>query len=590
MAQNQTPNVPNVPDNQEPLIPPIYLVIIGIVGLALALVVALTQPEFGVVGYGGLGLGLLSLIAAFLLAPQEAMALVTGRTVRFGGLSILVTLILLTAFVFLYIFVRNANLEIDLTESDQFSLTQESRDAMTPFGIDPSIPRVKIIGFYNAASGAQRDQAALLLEDYAEASGGKITVEYADVDRQAPLATLYGITRPTQLVVVADNPEASGQAVEAGAIDALAPAAPQLIQTDETGFTPDVNNAEIINSIDQQTLTNAILKVAAQGSFVAYFLQVQDSEGDQMTSIRSTLEGRYDWTVEDVSLLDFAGTTPAFTLNDPNRDGELMVIAGGTRPLAEQELALLQDYLNNGGDLILFAGNNFNDQGISLATDAALNDYLVASFGIRINNDVVIDQVQAFQSPLIPGATDFDTTSYITTNQIDTAASAVLFEVPHSLTVSTTPPPNVTVTSLLRSSPTSFARTDFAVLLAETEIARPADAVQQPYVLAASAENTQTGAKIVVYGSTSPGLDTFAQLNVQNIEVAFNSIVWATNFDNFFQQISIVQQEDPTQTPILLSEQDLRNYSFITLGLVPFGILALGALVWWANRERRTAA
>jgi hypothetical protein len=516
------------------------------------------------------------------------MDFVRGRTLRFGGLSVIVTLLLLTAFIFVYIFARNADLQIDLTESNQYSLTQESRDAVTPFAADPNVPRVKIIGFYSTAAGGARDQAALLLDDYVEASGGKISVEYADPDRQAPLANLYGVTRSGQLVVVADNPDAAGQALEQDPLALTAPTQPQLIQTDATGFTPDVNNAEIVNTIDQQSLTNAILKVAASGDFIAYVLQVEDSEADEMNSITATLEQRYDWTVETVSLLDFAGTTPAFTLNDPNRDGEVMIIPGGTRPFAPEELEILQNYLNNGGDLILLAGNNFNEQGTALATDPALNDYLAANFGIRINADVVIDEVQAFQSPLIPGATEFDPTSYITTNQIDPSAAVVLFEVPHSLTISNPPPPNVSVVELLRSSPTSYARTDLATLLQETEITRPADVVQQPYTLAASAENTQTGAKVVVFGSTSPAIDAFANFNVSNLSVAFNSLVWATDFDSFFQQISIVQQQDPTQTPILVSEQDLRNYNLLVVVLLPFGVLIAGVVVWWTNRERRT--
>ena len=49
MAQ-QTPNPTT---QQEPFIPPQYLLILSALGFIVAIIVALTQPEFGVVGYGG---------------------------------------------------------------------------------------------------------------------------------------------------------------------------------------------------------------------------------------------------------------------------------------------------------------------------------------------------------------------------------------------------------------------------------------------------------------------------------------------------------------------------------------------------------
>src|SRR5689334_22024196 len=110
---DQTPNVAPDMENQEPFIPPKYMLILSLVGFLVAIVVALTQPEFSVIGYGGLAFGVLALIAWALMAPDQAKGAITGRTARFGGLSVIVTLIVLAALIAIYAGVRSLKARLD---------------------------------------------------------------------------------------------------------------------------------------------------------------------------------------------------------------------------------------------------------------------------------------------------------------------------------------------------------------------------------------------------------------------------------------------------------------------------------------------
>ena len=76
----QAPN-PNLSE-QEPFIPPFYMLVLAAIGLVIAIVVAFTQPTFTVVGWGGLGLALVSIIVWGFMAPDQVRSLVTGRTAR----------------------------------------------------------------------------------------------------------------------------------------------------------------------------------------------------------------------------------------------------------------------------------------------------------------------------------------------------------------------------------------------------------------------------------------------------------------------------------------------------------------------------
>jgi hypothetical protein len=554
MAQ-QTPEQNNT---QEPFIPPHYLLILSALGFLAAVVVRLTQPEFGVVGYGGLAFGILALLMWVLIAPEQARAALTGRTARFGGTSLLVTLVLLVALVGIYVVVRNLNLRYDLTQTDTFSLSTESRDAIEALAADPNAPNVKMIAFYGAAQGSSRDQATLLFDDYVEASGGKLTYEFVDPERNPQTAGLYSVTNAGQVAVARLN--------EAG--------------------EPDTENAEVVPTAAQEGLTNAILKVSSSGVFNAYFLSVADGAADNMSVLKTNLTDRYGWNVEDVSLLQLTSPDGEFNLNDPNVTGQVIIIPGGSAPLADAELQVIKDYVAAGGDLIILAGTNLNTDHISLATAENLNTWLAQDFGVSFNNDVVIDNTQAFQSPLIPVATNLDSSSFITTNGIPLGQAALVFEVPSSIQLADTFPDGVTVTSLARSSTNAYAKTDLQAVL-DNNIEKADGDTEGPLVLAASAENSSTGAHITLLSSTSLGDDNFATFQgVDNLSVTFNSLIWSTNFNDYFTQITVQQEQRPQDQPLFADEQALRNINFISIVVLPFGVLAIGLLVWWNNRER----
>ncbi len=558
------------PEHPEPIIPPQYLLILAGVAFLVALVVALTQAEFSVVGYGALAFGVLALIAWALMAPDQARAALSGRTARFGGLSFLVTIILISALIVVYIFVRNQNLRVDLTQRDEFSLNEASEEAISTYGADPTVPPVKIVAFYSSLQAGRRDQDSVLFEDYVRSSGGKISYEFIDLNRNPAAAQQYGITQDGQIAVVA--------AADDG--------------------TPDIENAELVSFFSQDDLTNAILKVSAGGDFRVYVMRVEGgisalpNELGSMSELVTGLSEQLDWNVQDVSILDLARPESEITLNDPNADGEVMLIVGGTEPLAEQELEIVTNYLDTGGQVVIFAGDSLNTEEQSLATDEALSQYLFDNFGLRFRNDVVLDNVQAFQTPLNPVATDLDPTHFITTAAVEPGQTGVIFSLARSIEVADAAPENVTVSPIIRSSESAYGETDFQSVIEGTP-AQSDEELAGPVVLGAVAENAQTGAKVILFGSTSLVLDQLTQLQslgVGNLQIAFNALIDATDYNDFFQRTTVVSQQRPQDTPIFADAQTLRTINFITLILLPFGVLAIGILVWWNNRERERAS
>jgi ABC-type uncharacterized transport system involved in gliding motility auxiliary subunit len=568
---NQTPDVVQ---DQEPFIPPYYMLILALVGFLVAGGVALTQSTFNVVGWGALGIAILSIIMWIFMAPDQAKALITGRSTRYGGVSIIVTVIFLIMLIIVYLVVRDLNLRVDLTQSDNFSLTDEVRQAITGLGADPNLPSIKILAFLGAAQASTRDQGTLLLEDYVETSGGKISYEFVDPDRNPVEVTKYNV-RAGQVVVV---------------------------RLDEQG-QPDVANAETVNSLNQDELTNAVLRVAASGDFRAYFinvdggLQLDDATGAGLSSLNSLLTDTLDWKTQQVSLFELTGTGSEIKLNDEAADAEVMVIAGGDKALSDDELKVITDFVDKGGSLVIFAAPSVtaatNAQGESsvasnkpLALADNLSNYLYTNFGMRFVDNLVLDPASSVQSPAIPVATNFSSTSYITRNFVPNA-NGVVFDLPHSIELAPTLPENVTVDELVKTGDTSFAKTDIQAVLDGNMDQADTDP-KGPFTLAASAENSVTGARVVLFGSSGVPSDTFATFGsgIVNREIGFNTMVWATRFNDFFSTVTVQSAVRPQDAAIFANDQVLRNINLFTIFVLPFGVLAIGFLVWWNTRER----
>jgi hypothetical protein len=585
---DQTPNT--TPQAQEePFIPPQYMLYLALAGLLVALFVAFTQPNGtqNVVFWGGLGFAVLSIIAWALLAPQQLKDFLTGRTLRFGGTSLIVTIVFIAALVAIYSFVKSRDLRYDLTERNQFSLTEEARQAIAAIGADPTLPQVKLLAFYGASQAGRRDQDSVLLDDYQTTSAGKITYEFVDPDRNPALANEYGV-RDGEIAVVALVPQTTETTESENGESATA-------SSDGT-LTEDVENAEIVNTLSQDQLTNAILRVAASGNFRAYVLNVEgglpleSAELEGMTAVRDNLVNQYDWTVEQVTIFDLTAPESDTDLLDPNANGTVLVIPGGTNPLTDEEMNFIANYVDNGGDLIILASPSSNNNGEyqSLATSPNLSDYLYNNFGLRFANNIVIDQTQAFQSPLIPVSLDFDMSSYIAQNLVP-PQGAMVFEIPRSIEIAPTLPENVIVNEVASSSADAYAKTDFQAVIDGNVDEAEGDA-QGPFVLAATSENAETGARVVLFGSTSIAKDTYSLINGSvNLSAAFNSFIWTTQFDEFFGTVTIQSETSPQDQPVFADEQTLRNASFVTNLLLPFGVLAIGLFIWWNSRERERA-
>ncbi|MEO1442677.1 MAG: Gldg family protein, partial [Chloroflexota bacterium] len=544
-----------------PIIPPGLLLGVTGAGILIAVVILLIQGAFGVIGWASLAIALLSLVLVVVLAPQQVVNALSGRTARFGGTSILFTLLFVAALIVVYWFIEGRNWTYDVSQTDQFSLNTDNREAIETFGADPSTPTIEIIGFFDATAAANQERVEILLRDYAGVSNGKINYRFVNPDRNPTDARLYN-AQPGDLVVrntTVDDPEAA-----------------EVLPTN-FGF-------------EQVALTNSILAVSVSGDFRAYVIAAQDSLSVEDTSpagasdFMNILVERFNWEVNEVPFVDLLAEESEFELNAAGIDDDVLVIIGGTRALSPVEAQFIADYLDNGGSLVMFAAPDIGEP--SLASSEELNAYLAETFGISYQTDeLILDPQQSIQSADTIVATTLTRTNFITQG-VPQGLDVVIAQLARSITIAETPPANVQTFDLVRTSNSSYAKS-FDELQAE-EIQPNDEDPRGPLTILAAAENTDTGARVVLFGSDSIPANQFGLFQeAANIQLAFGSLVWATNFDQFVEQIPQVttQEFNPADTPVIADTQQLNLINMLTLFVLPFGVLGIGAVVWAFRRE-----
>jgi ABC-2 type transport system permease protein len=559
MSQNTQPQ-----SSTDPIVPPWLLLAIAGIAFIVAFAVAFTQGAFSVISIAALFVSVASLIGWALFAPDQFRAFISGRTLRFGGLSVIVTIIFIAALVAIYTVVKSQNWRVDLTQQDTFSLTENSRAAVQALGADPTTPPVRILAFYGVAQAANRDQQSILFDDFVANSNGKISYEFVDPDRNPVLAEQLGVTTPGQIAVVPLNEDGS----------------------------QNTEKAEIVQNFGQEDLINAIIRVSTTGDFRAYFLSVEEglslegTEGNGLSQLNEILTETLQWTTQEVSLLDIAAGD--VNLADPVANGTVLVIPGGQSALSDENLAVLTEYVNSGGDLVVFADISLEPDEQALATAENFSNFLRQNYGVSFNTDVVLDVNQAFSSEFELYTTSYTPGTPITTVFDQVRNPAFVFDTPHPIAVEASAPENVTVTTLVNSSDTAYAKSIEELLAGSVEATE--DDPKGPFPLAVTAENTATGSRLVLVGSkqfpSNRYLD-FRSLNVVNYDFSFYSLVWVTGFDEFFTRIPPVTRESrPQDAPIFASEGQLTTINLVTVLVIPFGILALGFFVWWSRRNR----
>ncbi len=352
------------------------------------------------------------------------------------------------------------------------------------------------------------------------------------------------------------------------------------VQYDGTIVFERGKRREIATSDDEETLTNALLKVSQDTQPTIYMTTghgehaPQDSGDNGYSMIVGALEAE-NFKIEALDLKTLTETMPS--------NISVLVIAGPRQPFDPQEVQRVDDYLAAGGRALIM---------LDPQTQTGLEEIL-AQWGIRARNDAVIDPRYGFfgqtQVPVINTYRYHEITK-------DLAGLSSFFPSARSLTTESITTTRGTPAALFSTSDLSWGETDFASLKNQNPKLDSGVDAKGPLDLAYAVEasnpaDTTKPTRLVAFGNslfvTNGTLNTRINVGGQATRIQsgngllfFNSIKWLAGQENL---IAISPKTAENRMVFLTAEQSAFVFwsSFL---LLPVAVLIIGALVWWRRR------
>ncbi|MEQ9372967.1 MAG: Gldg family protein [Coleofasciculus chthonoplastes F3-SA18-01] len=517
--------------------------------------------------------GLLIIGLWFLLLDQIAPGFWGRRSTQVGTNAIIATLAMFVIIGLINFLGVRYGVQIDLTENQLFTLSPQSQQVVR--NLDQS---VKVWVFESPANPADQE----LLENYRR-YGSNLEFEFVDPQLQPELAQKFNVNYIGEVYLEYGNQR-------------------ELVQT--------ISQGERLSEVQ---LTNAIERITGDRTDKVYFLQghgerpLEASDEAGLSQAVSALETK-NFTVEPLNLAEQTAIPD---------DASLIVIAGPKRALFEPEVQALENYLADGGSLLVM---------IDPDTNPGLEP-LLSDWGVTLTNQIVIDASGQGRlvglgpaTPLVtqygdhPITQDFGTgfSIYPLAQPVDTQPVEGIQETPLVITNPQSwaentpeqqplefneqegdrPGPLVLGVALSRQAESSTASPTLEPETTETPDAEGEDtdepeATETPEASPSPIQTDKSQAKeddaesrLIVYGNSNFATDSWFDQQL-NPDIFINSVSWLSKRDA--QALSISPKE-PEDRRINLTPVQSGILGWLALLIVPaFGFLTAGML-WWLRR------
>lgn len=474
----------------------------------------------------------IALAAYALMTPDTIRRFLSGRQARYGSNSLIMTLAFIgIVFAVNYLAYQNPDFlgaPWDLTADKGNTLASETLKTLA------TLPqKVKATAFYtNNLSSAEADT---LLLKFKSNSDGKFDYEFVNPDLDPLAAREAGITGDGKI----------------------------LLTMGET--------TEIASYADESELTNALIRLISPEPRVVYFLQGHGEAGLESggevsyAAAKSTLESK-NYTVNTLNLL---------STNQVPEDALVIIIAGPNKPLAKEEVILLKKYVDAGGSLFVMENPIFLTE-FGNSPDP-LVDYLVSDWGIKLNNDIVVDLANT-QNQFMAVSWDHSLTHPITQNVSSENYYVIL---PQARSVSVTEQKeNITQTPIIMTTEQSWGETEPTA--GDTLEFSPEKDNAGPLNLAAAGENSATKGRVVVFGNslfaTDEGFDAYGNGNI-----FINSVDWAAEQEKLIN-LTVREQTERTFFP----PNNLILIIIVVMAVIVMpGLVVFAGIFSWISRRRK---
>lgn len=465
------------------------------------------------------GLGLLCLSMYLIGNWQRLKTFSAQRSTKLGFNSILAILLMIGILVIVNFLVIRHGGRLDLSETQRFSLAPQTFKVLGELKHDVTIrvfAHERSPGF-----GAYRD----LLDAYTHIST-HLLVTFIDPEKEPQLAKEFDITKIDTAVFQSGT---------------------QTIQ---------------VTKPSEANLTSAIIRVSKDEKKRIVFLEghgerrSKDTENGGLSFLQERLETQgYEvdrglLTEEDDALLQ--GTT-------------VLIVAGPRELLPEGEIALIAEFVQKGGKVLLL---------VDPQTSTGL-DLLLTPWGLTLGPGIIVDP----EDRISQGSPTALLVRRFTEHAITQGFTApILLPVSQSVSFKQTAAWQWTFSALFQSSEESWAETDFSRTTPEFEAGQDS---KGPFILAAALEYTDgegSGSShpaTVIIGNSAFASNAYAKFP-GNTDFLLNAISWLTQEEALIS----IAAKDPSFAPFIPNPTQEHMLLAVQVFSVPMLLIFLGITIW----------
>jgi ABC-type uncharacterized transport system involved in gliding motility auxiliary subunit len=326
--------------------------------------------------------------------------------------------------------------------------------------------------------------------------------------------------------------------------------------------------------IGEEDLTNAIIKMQNTETKKVYFVQghgerdIANTEKIGYSEAKKTLEEQ-GYQVAGINLAT-EGKVP--------EDAKVLIEAGPETEPFPQELQLIHDYLNKGGNLLVL---------LNAPSSPSLDSFL-KEYGVQVDNDIVLD-VSGIGQLMNTGPSVALVSKYEDHRITNKFNAMTFFPLARSVQPAKDPITSVSVESLFKSSTNSWGKTDMKQLQSGEVQVGEEDDLKGPLSLAVAAtkeikaatdDSSAVKARLVVVGNS--GFAVNGNYSVGgNGNLFLNMVSWLAEDEDLIS----IRAKTPEDRRMILSQSQLSLLRLISIFLLPGAALFIGIAVW--TRRRR---
>ncbi|MFH1508849.1 MAG: Gldg family protein [bacterium] len=507
----------------------------------------------------------LTAIAAFLLSTYWFMVRESINPKRKVWRQLKIGLIALIAIaIVINLLGLNIRGRLDLTNQNLYTLSDASKT------IVKELPDIVTIDVYQSKEFPQELSVLArdikdLLTDYEIESGGKLKVNYKEVNSENEVdAQSAGIQQIQYNVIKQDAYQ-----VQNGYFGL------SISYLDDTEVIPILEKSDDF----EYRLSSLIRKLTVDTSATIGFLS-----GHEEKSIYADYSGFYQELDKQYDVVDVTYDTENSVLSE---SPDVLVIAGPTGEVSEEEVTALKKYIDEGGEtMFLLDGITMGTQSINATVNDNAINKIVSDYGVDLKNNIVGD-LKSHESVSFSGGgfnyvipyPFWPRTIPSTDSAITSALTTVVMPWPSSLEVKE----GTEATNLLSTTDSGFAQTGSFNLDPNSELKINQEELSE-YKLVVTVTGEGEKGRMIVMGDSDFLTDNYVQSNPQVLILALNSIDWLTQNDALAQ----IRVKQGYAAPLIFESQTQQNQvKYINLVIIPLGV-ALFGFYYLARRRKKT--